>query len=260
MGRPGKTYQYRNWDDDVIFTKHQEASIPPGFIWLHTNLIYRFASTIVYGLCIGFATIYCRLFLHVTFRNKRCLRTQGKKGAFIFANHTQPLGDVFIPMLAALPRRAYTVAEAANLGIPIVGKMLTMGGALILPAKLSQMIQFQRAMTVRLKQHQRVFIYPEAHVWPYYTGIRPFPNGAFHYPVSANVASYAMTATYQQRRGFTKPRMIIYFDGPFYPDLTLPRKVRQEKLHDEVRQAMVVRSRQSNVQYAKYQRRPDASQ
>ncbi len=69
-----------------------------------------------------------------------------------------------------------------------------------------------------------------------------------------------MTATYQQRRGFTKPRMIIYFDGPFYPDSALPRKVRQEKLHDEVRHAMIVRSRQSNVQYAKYQRRSDSSE
>ncbi|WP_227002051.1 1-acyl-sn-glycerol-3-phosphate acyltransferase [Pediococcus damnosus] len=174
-------------------------------------------------------------------------------GAFIYANHTQPLGDALLPMLVAIPRRAYPIAEPANLGIPIVGRLLAMGGALILPAKLSQMIQFQRAMNARLDQHQRVFIYPEAHVWPYYTKIRPFPVGAFHYPVAADLPSYSMTITYQKGRLLSRPKQVVYFDGPFMPDKSLPRKQRQQKLHDQIHAQMVTRSHQSNVSFMTYQ-------
>ncbi len=43
-------------------------------------------------------------------------------------------------------------------------------------------------------------IFPEAHVWPYYTGIRPFGEAAFHYPVATGKPVYTMTVTYQRRR------------------------------------------------------------
>ncbi len=154
-------------------------------------------------------------------------------------------------------RRAYPIAEPANLGIPIVGRFLTMCGALILPDKLSQMVKFQRAMKKRLDQHQRVFVYPEAHVWPYYTRIRPFPVGAFHYPVAENVPSYTMTITYQKSRLLKRPKQVIYFDGPFMPDMALSRKSRQRKLHDQVYDQMVLRSRESNVAYIHYERQTD---
>ncbi|KRL70588.1 1-acyl-sn-glycerol-3-phosphate acyltransferase [Lentilactobacillus parakefiri DSM 10551] len=251
--RASKVFKYRSFDDDVVFTKNQNATIPDDYIWLHQNWFYRMIATVVYVIAVVVSNVYCRLFLRTSFRNKQCLSTQGKRGAFIYGNHTQPLGDALLPMLVAIPRRAYPIAEPANLGIPMIGRLLTMGGALILPAKLSQMVQFQRAMNHRLNQHQRIFIYPEAHVWPYYTKIRPFPVGAFHYPVAANLPSYCMTITYQKSRWFHRPKQVVYFDGPFMPDQTLPRKQRQQKLHDQIHAQMVVRSRQSNVSYMTYQ-------
>ncbi|WP_367333952.1 1-acyl-sn-glycerol-3-phosphate acyltransferase [Lentilactobacillus sp.] len=252
-----KTYRYRSFDDDVVFTKHQDATIPDNHVWLHTSLIYRGIGTVIYALAVAFSFLYCRFYLHASFRNKHCLATQGRRGAFVYANHTQPLGDALLPMLVAVPRRAYPIAEPANLGIPIVGRFLTMCGALILPDKLSQMVKFQRAMKKRLDQHQRVFVYPEAHVWPYYTHIRPFPVGAFHYPVAENVPSYTMTITYQKSRLLKRPKQVIYFDGPFMPDMALSRKSRQRKLHDQVYDQMVLRSRESNVAYIHYERQTD---
>jgi len=251
--RTSKVFTYHDFDDDVVFTKNQNATIPEGYIWLHQNWFYRVTATVVYWVAVVVSFVYCRLYLRTSFRNKRCLRPQGKRGAVIYANHTQPLGDALLPMLVAIPRRAYPIAEPANLGIPIVGRLLTMGGALILPAKISQMIQFQRAMNARLDQHQRVFIYPEAHVWPYYTKIRPFPVGAFHYPVAADLPSYSMTITYQKGRLLSRPKQVVYFDGPFMPDKSLPRKQRQQKLHDQIHAQMVTRSHQSNVSFMTYQ-------
>ena len=217
-----------------------------------SKLVYRVTATVVYWVAVVVSFVYCRPVFADVFRNKRCLRTQGKRGAFIYANHTQPLGDALYRCWSQYPGGRIRCGTCQP-WYSNRRSSLAMGGALILPAKLSQMIQFQRAMNARLDQHQRVFIYPEAHVWPYYTKIRPFPVGAFHYPVAADLPSYSMTIIYQKGRLLSRPKQVVYFDGPFMPDKSLPRKQRQQKLHDQIHAQMVTRSHQSNVSFMTYQ-------
>ena len=66
-----------------------------------------------------------------------------------------------------------------------------------------------------------------------------------------------MTNTYQKARRGNRPQMITYFDGPIYPDSTLPRKERQRKLMQDVKQQMEKRVALSNVEYVKYVKRKE---
>ncbi len=242
-------YKYHSFDDDVVFTKNQSATVPQNFIWIHSNIFYRFFSGVVYWLAVCFAFFYCHFYLKVNFKNRKSLKNS--KGGFVFANHTQPLGDVLIPMLAAFPNRAYTIAESSNLGIPFVRRILTMGGALIIPQKISQIKEFEQAISFRIKQHRLIFIYPEAHVWPYFTKIRPFSAVSFHYPQSNNSESFCMTTTYQ--KGWAKkPKAIIYLDGPFLIDNQLKKKPAREKLYKQIYEKMAFRSQNSNISFIKY--------
>ena len=45
------------------------------------------------------------------------------------------------------------------------------------------MKEFRKAIAYRVGQNQSVAIFPEAHVWPYYTGIRPFSDASFQFAV-----------------------------------------------------------------------------
>ncbi len=47
-------------------------------------------------------------------------------------------------------------------------------GALPVPDSISEYKKFSKAYKKRISDGHPVVIYPEAHVWPYYTGIRPF--------------------------------------------------------------------------------------
>ena len=80
---------------------------------------------------------------------------------------------------------------------------------------------FMNAISYHIKKKHRVLIYPEAHIWPYYNGIRHFKPASFRYPVMDNAPIIVMTTTFKKRRGCRKPKPIIYIDGPFYPDDSL---------------------------------------
>lgn len=240
---------YSSFTDDFVETKDQTYKVPADYPWVPSRLL----SALVYITAVLFSNVYLPLFLHVRYKNRQVLKESRETGAFLYCNHTQPFGDVFLPALPCLPRRIYTVISPANLAIPIIGKLLPYLGALPIPDSLRGMRQFIAAMEQRLRQKRYIVIFPEAHVWEYYTGIRPYGDRAFKYPVKFNKPAYAMTVTYQRRRWGKKPKATVYIDGPFYPDEALNPKVRTAQLHNQIYTCMVEHSKKSNYDYIRYE-------
>jgi len=116
------------------------------------------------------------------------------------------------------------------------------------------MRRLKEAIDLRISQKNCVIIYPEAHVWPWYTGIRPYPDTSFAYPTGTNTPCFCMSVTYQKRKYGKRPRTTIYLDGPFYPDCSLCKKEQKKKLHDQIYQCMKKRSQNSTIQYIKYEK------
>lgn len=247
-----KVRYYSSYDQDFVQTRDQDCQVPPDYRWVRHDLPYRVLSGLIYGVAIAFSALYCRLFLHIRFQNSKIVKEGRKSGAFIYCNHTQPLGDVFTPALPCLPGRIYTVVSPANLAIPVIGKILPYLGALPIPNFLRGMKEFHEAIEYRVNQGKYVTIYPEAHVWEYYTGIRPFSEISFKHPVKFKKPVYCMTSTYQQRRIGKRPRCTVYVDGPFYADESLSPKAQALKLREQVYECMVQRSKASNCQYIQY--------
>lgn len=253
MKREAPIRRYKSYTDDFSQTAHQDYALPEDYRWIRSDLWSRFRSGAVYALGLLFSLVYCRLFLHVRVKNGRLLRQDKNSGIFLYGNHTQPIGDVFDPAMACFPRRIYALASPANLGIPVLGRVLPYLGALPIPGTIAGMRQLSEAMELRLKQKACIVIYPEAHVWEYYTGIRPFPDTAFKYPVKYGAPVYAMTATYQKRRLGNRPRCTLYVDGPFRPDPALSPRQQAKALRDMVSECMQHRSRESNCDYIRYE-------
>lgn len=244
-----KTQYYSSFEED-FFQADKKYTLEKDYEYIKASLPHKIWASLLYGIALIFSNIYCRLFLHVRFVGAKKVRNH-KGGMFIYGNHTQPIGDVFNPALACFPKRIYTVVSPANLNLPVIGKLLRPLGALPLPDTISGMKSFNKAIMTRVKDSHPIIIYPEAHLWEYYTKIRPFGEAAFYYPIKADMPVFCMTTTYQKRKLGKKPKITVFVDGPFIPcGNTTSEKA--SFLRDCVFNKMQERSKESNCEYIKY--------
>ena len=243
---------YKELSDELVQNRNQDYRVPADYVWIRDDSIRRLTAALCYGIAWGVGLIYSRLWLHVSIKNRNCIKPYQNTGCFLYANHTQPVGDVVLPAFASGGKRVYTIVSQANLGLPVIGKILPALGALPIPEDIPGWKAFRAAVERRILEKKCVVIYPEAHVWPYYTGIRPFPASSFRFPVECGAPVFVMTTTYQKRETGRTPKTTIYVDGPFWPDDSLKKKVRQQHLRDQVYACMTERSKNSTYDYIRY--------
>lgn len=244
---------YEAFTDDFEQSAKQDYKLPENYKWVRTDILSKFLSGLIYGLAVIFGGAYCKFVLHMKVKGRKNLK--GMKGDFfIYGNHTQPVGDVFIPALCVLPKRIFTVVSTANYGIPVIGKILPYLGALPISDSLHGFKELSKAIETRLSKNHPIVIYPEAHVWEYYTGIRPFADTSFKFPVKLNKPTFAMTITYRKGKLYKRPVMEVYLDGPFYPEGDTVRE-KTDDLKEKVYKKMLERSRNSNYSYIEYSKK-----
>ncbi|MCD7887886.1 MAG: 1-acyl-sn-glycerol-3-phosphate acyltransferase [Clostridiales bacterium] len=243
---------YKTFQDDFVESADQDYALRSDYTWIRDGRWAKLLSAALYGAGYLFAALYGKLCLHLKIVRAVDWKAYRDSGAVVYGNHTQPIGDAFVPALVCAPKRCYVVVSPANLGIPVLGRLLPRMGALPIPGNLAQMPRFLRAVGQRLREKNCVVVYPEGHVWPYCTQIRPFPETSFDYAVNSHVPAFCMTTTYQARRFSGKPRLTVYLDGPFYPDQKLPRREQKKQLRDQVLACMEQRSQRSTYQYIEY--------
>lgn len=169
---------------------------------------------------------------------------------FLYANHTNPISDALIPTFVSFPRGAFVIVHANNVSIPGLWQSTKYLGALPLPDDMAAARNFALALSERAMAGSAICIYPEAHIWPYCTWIRNFPDVSFRYPVQYDAPVISFTNTYQKRgRGVS---IITYVDGPFFPDKALQQKERRRALRDAVYNAMTNRAKMSDADIVRY--------
>lgn len=224
--------------------------MPENYKWVRKDIFSKFLSRLIYGLVVTFGGAYCKFFFHMKVKGRKNFKFM-KGDFFIYGNHTQPVGDVFIPALCVLPKRIFTVVGTANYGIPVIGKILPYLGALPIVDSLHGFKELNKAIKTRLNKNHPIVIYPEAHVWEYYTGIRPIADSSFKFPVKMNKPASAMTVMYRKIKVFKRPIMEVYLDGPFDAEGETV-KDKTADLHSKIYEAMMKRSKNSNYNYIEY--------
>lgn len=250
-----RVIEFRTFADDVVTARNQDFKLPETYTWIRTGHGYQMASNALYALFSLGASGWLRHGLHTRFIGQERLAREAQ-GYFLYINHTQTTGDPFLPSQLARTRRAYVVASPSNLSVPFFGKLLPMLGALPLPSTRQGMKEFRKAIAYRVGQNQSVAIFPEAHVWPYYTGIRPFSDTSFQFAVDTGKPVYCATVTYQRgRRG--RVERTVFVDGPFYPDDTLSRPAKRRKLAEQVYCQMRKNAKKNTVEVIRYVQRKE---
>ncbi|MCD8039963.1 MAG: hypothetical protein LUF82_00395 [Clostridia bacterium] len=248
-----KTYYYTDeLNDDFAGTQIESKTLPEGYEFVPKTKGWRIAHFFVYKMFVTPIIKLIKLFSGTKIKNKQVLKPYKKQGAFIYGNHTSYASDAFLPTEIAFPRSADIVVNPDAVSIKFVSGIVRSCGGIAVPSDLNGLKRFTADVEWTVQNKHWVAIYPEAHIWPYYTGIRPFGPAAFKYPAKIGAPVFAYTTVYKKRLFFKKPKKEVYVDGPFFADDSLSLKVRTQKLRDEVYSAMCERAKLNNCEYASY--------
>ena len=246
---------------DELQDEFSEVMITPrvidkNFRYFH-GAVWNFGSLVIQNvLSMPIKVLYQKTKFRLKYVGKEKLRECHKTGYFIYGNHTQPFADTFIPSVANYPKRNFFIVNPENVSMPGMKHLVELLGAIPVPSDFEAMKNFVKSVNDKIDRGYSVTIYPEAHIWPYYIGIRPFKEVSFQYPVRLNCPVYALTNTYHERKGKPgKVDIITYIDGPFYPDNGLKPKERQKKLRNQVYESMVNRSKESTYEAVIYRKK-----
>ncbi len=224
-------------NDDFAGTSINTCEVTSDFTFVNRNILWQICEFIVYRLIVTpLVFLFGKVAYGLKIKNRKALKALKKTGYFLYGNHTQGVMDAFTPSLCTFPQKAHIVVNPDAVSIKGIRQLVLMLGGMPLPTDLKGYKPFRQALETRIKQKRVVTIYPEAHIWPYYTGIRPFKATSFSYPVAMNVPCVAFTTTYRQRKIFKNayPKITVTLSEPFYPDMSLPEKEARQKLRDEV--------------------------
>lgn len=244
--------------EDELNDEFSDAKITPKKIDEHYHYLHKtifgsiFHAFLYRCVLIPFAFFYLKIKFHHKIVGKEKLKKIKNSGYFIYGNHTQIVGDAFIPTFLSLPRGTFVIVHPANVSMKVLGKMNEYLGAIPLPDDLKATKNFMKCIEKRLSQKKAICIYPERHLWPYYTKIRPFLDNNFHYPVKYNLPCFCFTNTYQKRKNPNKVKITTYIEGPFYIDPSLSVNENKKMLRDLCFNAMEENSKHSNVELIKY--------
>lgn len=252
---PKKTIYYQDAvNDDFAGTNIKTQHLDENFKYIHQNIFWRIASFLVYYLvAIPVLFVTAKIALGVKVVNRRALKKVSKHGYFIYGNHTQIMDAFISQVLISRPKKTFIVANPDAVSIPGIRALVMMLGCLPLPSTIGGTRRFLEAVKYHIEKKRAIVIFPEAHIWPYATLIRPFSSASFRYPAVLGTPVVPIVTTYAKRRFSSKPRMIITIGEPLFPDIRLPLKDSMEDLRNKTYRIMCEGvARKDNVEYYRY--------
>ncbi len=241
-------YYQDELNDEFSKAKIQAKKIDKNYKYIHESFFKKFTHFFWYRIvAFPLAKIYLFIKFNHKIVNRKILKKFKNTGYFLYANHTQPTADALIPSFVAFPKDTYVIVHPNNVSMPFLGKITPSLGALPLPDDFIATKNFVKAIERRIDEKKCIMIYPEAHIWPYYTGIRNFLDTSFRYPIKYNCPTFCFTNTYQKSKILHRLKLITYVDGPFFPNKDLSIEKQRIDLRNQVYETMCSRSKLSYV-------------
>jgi len=240
-------------NDDFANNKIKTKNIPQNYNYIKSRPRTFFAN-LFYYLVFPVVYIIQKIVYGEKYVGKKKLNPYKKTGFFMFGNHTRAMGDAYSPSIIAFPKKAYIICNPDAVSIPFVSRITKDLGAIPVPAQndFYNLKKLFKAVELHAQKKHVITIFPEAHIWPFCTKIRPFLSTSFKYAVKFNKPVFCFTTTYSKRRFLKTPKTTVYIDGPFFCDSALTDAENQEFLRNQVYNAMLSHSSQNTAEFIKY--------
>ena len=233
------------WSDELTddFDERglERPKIPEGYVYKRSWLSSFLGGILYHLLAKPFLGLYC-VFKGIKIVGKKKLKALKGQGAFLYANHVA-VTDVFKLQTRVFffHRRINILGFPDALTIPVAKHLVKAMGLLPVPdnGDVKHLIELgETAEYYVQKKKQHVLIFPEAHIWPYYTHIRSFKSGSFIYPAKINAPVVPIVTTWRKPKIGKKPKQTVYIGQPIFPREDLTVQENKEYLHEECLKAM----------------------
>ena len=244
-------------NDDFETTSLKRIPVPANYKYYHQNIFYRFFNRILYfGVCGIIIPIAVKFFgVKVKYLDKEAFKEYRKHGGFIYSNHTSFLDMIDIQTLF-LTKKTHIIGYTDALDMPVVKHIVKHLGYMPLPDTIKSSRAFMEALKIYTDKKQSIIIYPEAHVWPFYTKIRPYVQTSFKYPAKLLKPALPITACYRKSKISKHAKITLYVGKPVYPNPDLSLKENTEYLHNECYKQMVdCASKYSTYEFINYKQK-----
>ena len=247
-------------NDDFAGNGITRCEIDESYKYIHTGPVWSFFAFIVYYI-IAFPLVWFfeRVIMRVRFVNGGAVRRYKGGPTFLYGNHTGWI-DAFTPNLISVPRRNRIIVSPDTVSIKGLRTAVEMMGAVPVPTSHRAMHAFKEAIEHHHKRNN-ITIFPEAHIWPYFTGVRNFPDTSFAYPAKAGCPVFAFFTAYTEPKGFLscfrRANMTVYVSDPIYAEEGLSEREARRDLRDKVYAFMKEASEKSTYAVKEYKRKED---
>lgn len=243
-------------NDDFDEVGLERPKIPEGYVYKRGFFSNLFGWLLANLFAKPIFAIYCT-FKGIRFVGRHNLKELKGKGAFLYSNHTA-ITDVF--KFQCRPfffrRRINILGFPDSLTIPVAKHLVKCLGLLPVPdnSDLKHMLELTETSGFYVqKKKQYVLIFPEAHIWPYYTHIRNFRSGSFIYPAKINAPVVPLVTTWRKPKIGKKPKQTVYICPPIFPKEELDVQQNKEYLYQECLRTMKEVAEGANqFEYIKY--------
>jgi len=249
--------------NDELNDEFSDAKITPDIIdenykYIHRNIFWKIGEVIVFVISLPIKSLVPKFKFHIKYIGKEIIKKYKHQGYFIYANHTQPFCDTFIPTNHVFPKTNALIVNPENVSMKGLRTLVKMLHAIPIPNGISGMKNFFEAIEYYLiKKKSSITIYPEAHIWPYCTFIRNFTDVSFKYPIKYNCPSFCVTNTYH-KYGKNGVQIISYIDGPFFANDNISSiKEKQKDLRNRIYNRMCERAKENDLEVVKYIRKEE---
>ncbi len=242
-----------NDDFNEIDGVKKRPEIKDNYHYVHYNIFRRLLDGFVYY---GFAKpllFFVSLFSGIRYKNKKNLKVLHGKGAFIYSNHVG-ISDVFKFQSFVFWKKVNIIGYSDTTAIPVANVIVKAFGYLPISMKASNLKGLRDGCEFFVhKRKEFVLIYPEAHIWPYYTKIRPFKNVSFVYPAESMSPVVPAVTTFRKVWYSKKPKQTIIFGRVIFPQEGLTVNENRDYLRDECYKEMVrIASSVEQYEYIEY--------
>ena len=160
-------------NEEFSTAKIVPRKIDENYKYIHKSVIWNAIAFLLQNvLSVPIKFLYAKIKFKIKYVGKEKLKPYKKQGYFIYGNHTQIFADTFITSNTNYPKKNFFIVNPENVSMKFLGNIVEMLGAIPIPSNKEAMKNFLEVIEKRIKDGNSVTIFPEAHIWPYYTKIR----------------------------------------------------------------------------------------
>lgn len=248
-----KTYFYTDpQNDDFADNNIKTRPLKEDYKYEHGGIFWRIMHRFIYsGIARPVIFAVLKTVWRQRFVNREVLKST-KGGYYVYANHTAGAMDAFLPNIADHRDNSIVVGPDA-MSLRGLNSLLYLLGAIPIGSSIRQLAEMKRCVYGRVQRGETVTVYPEAHIWPYYTDIRDFGDSSFMFPAADKMPVFTFTNCYSRRRLLKRPRVTTYIDGPFFAPEDMSQREARRYLRDKCYSAMKARcEKYSLYKYVEY--------